>query len=191
MNPLEHWHEIIFNYRQMIDKHGSTWHGQHAQWYDGWIRQNDYASIIYPLYQPYVKGRVLEIGAGTGLFTAYLVKDAEHVTALDPSADMLYYLLRNVPVLTRLETIQLKIEDFLLPSQGYDFILASHALFNVMEIDQVLCKLMGACPCMGLLIGSGEGLALHTAIKRKFNIKEKKGRANASKLPSGPDRTAL
>lgn len=79
-------------------------------------------------------GRVLELGAGTGLLTEQLVGLGHEVVACDPSADMLRHLHTSVPaagaVLARAEEIPLR------PS-SVDVVVAAQA-FHWFDPDRVL-----------------------------------------------------
>jgi SAM-dependent methyltransferase len=174
MNALEHWHRIITAYRQRMQS-ASAWRGDHADWYDAWIRENDYAQYIYPIIQPMVSERVLEIGAGTGIFTRRLVRDAGQVTALDPSGDMLAYLSKALDDADNLGLIEARIEDVLADLGHYDFILAAHALFNVMEIDWVLDTLVRSSNQLAILIGTGQPLSFHGWVRAYFQLPAQPG----------------
>ncbi|MBI9049720.1 MAG: class I SAM-dependent methyltransferase [Anaerolineaceae bacterium] len=158
MSAITQWKKIVSAYRKASLKKGFQWQGEHAKWYDGWVKENNYAEAVYPIFQPFVHGKVLEIGAGTGLFTQYLMHDADHVDAVEPSADMLDLLKRNVCNKKNINYHKTNIESFDFQMKCYEFSFAAHAFFNVLRIDEVLKEILNHCEVMGVLIGSGKPL---------------------------------
>lgn len=70
--------------------------------------------------------RVLEVGAGTGNFTVGLVGRGLHVTAIEPSPNMLRVLGKHLPQ-SVCTTIQGRFEDCDLPHHSFDIIFACHS----------------------------------------------------------------
>ena len=158
MSAISTWNDIVLSYRKASLNNGNHWHGEHARWYDQWVKANNYAREIYPIFQPFVHGKVLEIGAGTGLFTQYLVQDADHIDVLEPSVDMLDLLKANVSNQKKLNFCKTTIEQFDIKNRQYDFGFAAHAFFNVQHIDWVLNDILNSCNLLGVLIGNGKPL---------------------------------
>ena len=158
MSSIENWNETVRMYRQASLQNGNHWHGEHARWYDTWVKENNYAEIVYPLFRPFVQGRVLDIGAGTGLFTQYFIRDADHVDVVEPSEDMLTLLAGNLGNRKNLTFYKTTIENFRYDQKHYDFSFAAHAFFNIMHIDTLLQKLLDHSSILGVLIGSGKPL---------------------------------
>ena len=156
MSAITTWNKIVLSYRRISLNNGNHWHGDHARWYDQWVKVNNYANEIYPIYKPFVHGQVLEIGAGTGLFTQYLVNDAEQIDVLEPSADMLEFLKENVGNQQNLSLYNTTIEQFDFQDRQYNFAFAAHAFFNVMHIDYIIKKILDHCDVLGVVIGNGK-----------------------------------
>ena len=172
MNAIENWEQIILNYREQRLNSGNYWAGDHARWYHTWVNRNDDAAEIYPLFRHLVSGRVFEVGAGTGLFTAFLALDALHVDVLEPSLDMLSYIKADLDT-QNLTLLPFRIEDYLPCICPNDFTLAAHSLFNVLEIQTVLESLLENCKNLVVLIGTGEAHSFHQMIRDHFGIQKK------------------
>lgn len=93
-------------------------------------RWNQEAALVrQALYDLNLTGRVLEIAAGTGIWTQELIKTAEHVTALDSSSEVLQ--------INRLKTqghkVTYRIDDIFewRPEQSYDGIFMGFWLSHV------------------------------------------------------------
>lgn len=67
--------------------------------------------------------RILEIGAGTGIATAELVKHGFHVVALEPGPEMALVLKQNLKS-PNLEVIISTFEDWTLPQGGFDLVVS-------------------------------------------------------------------
>ena len=158
MSAICNWNKVVMDYREASLNHGNHWQGEHARWYDDWVKLNNYAEEIYPVFQPFVHGRVLEIGAGTGLFSQYLINDADHLDVLEPSADMLGYLQKNVGNQHKQTYYKTNIEQFDFFGKEYGFVFAAHAFFNVLYIDRIIRDILNHSQCLGVLIGGGNPL---------------------------------
>ena len=178
MNAIETWEQVVLNYREQRLNSASYWAGEHARWYHTWVNRNDDAAKIYPIFRHLVSGRVLEVGAGTGLFTAFLALDALHVDVLEPSLDMLSYIKADLDT-QNLTLLPFRIEDYLPCLCANDFTLAAHSLFNVLEIQSVLESLLANCKNLVVLIGTGEAHSFHQMVRDHFGI-QKKGAAPPS-----------
>lgn len=158
MSAISNWNKVVMDYREASLNHGNHWQGEHARWYDDWVKQNNYAEEIYPEFQPFVHGRVLEIGAGTGLFSQYLINDADHLDVLEPSADMLAYLKKNVGNQHKQIYYKTNIEQYDFSGKAYGFVFAAHAFFNVLYIDRIMRDILNHSQYLGVLIGGGKPL---------------------------------
>ena len=172
MNAIKTWEQIVLNYRKQHLNNGNYWAGEHARWYHAWVQRNADAAKIYPLFRHLVSGRVLEVGAGTGLFTAFLALDALHVDVLEPSVDMLSYIKADLDT-QNLTLLPFRIEDYLPCICPNDFTLAAHSLFNVLEIQAVLESLLVNCKNLVVLIGTGEAHSFHQMVRDHFGIQKK------------------
>jgi SAM-dependent methyltransferase len=86
---------------------------------------------------------VLEVGAGTGRITVPLAKRAKHVTALEPSPNMMALLKANVQKanLNNVEYVKGSIGDLDAKAVGlYDVVIASFSLFMI-DIEANLQKI--------------------------------------------------
>jgi SAM-dependent methyltransferase len=85
-------------------------------------------------------GRVLELGAGTGILTRRVVALGHDVLACDPAADMLRHLRRSVPgaapVLGRAEAIPLRTSsvDVVVAAQAFHWFDRSRALPEIARV---------------------------------------------------------
>jgi peptidoglycan/xylan/chitin deacetylase (PgdA/CDA1 family)/2-polyprenyl-3-methyl-5-hydroxy-6-metoxy-1,4-benzoquinol methylase len=83
--------------------------------------------------------RVLELGAGTGLFTLAMAEAGAVVTALDASSDMLKVLEAKAARLTRgsISAVQADIERYE-PGEAYDVICSFSALEYVGDVQRLM-----------------------------------------------------
>ena len=173
MTGLQVWTQKLNAYRSNRAKNDADWWDNYAQWYNGWIDENDYGRFIYPKIQTHIRENVLEIGVGTGIITRRLVNDAKHVDALEPSLAMRDFLKGNLAHATNLTIIPTKIEDYLDCLRQYKAIVAINAIYNITEIDMVLVKLVAAADYMAVAIGTGQPSALFKTIQERFAGKVK------------------
>ena len=119
-----------------------------AEDYDSLRFSRPYFQQIDRFERDYVLGKVkpgvsvLEIGPGTGRFTARLVEKTSSVTAVDISAEMLKQLKKNVPS-TRLTSHHLSIEDLT--------ILSNFGEFDTVVCMRVLPHLENPIPALTLI----------------------------------------
>ena len=81
---------------------------------------------------------MLEIGPGPGAYTRLLLRDAEHVVAVEPSHFMVQFLRKNLGDRTDLTIVESTIEDYLDRLETYDLALAANVLSGIERIDDVL-----------------------------------------------------
>lgn len=93
---------------------------------------------------------LLDVGAGTGRFSIAFAPLVEQVIALEPSAPMLNFLHEelNARGITNVQTLQMAWEEA--PADLHaDFVICSHVLYPLLEIEPFLQKLniasMHAC----------------------------------------------
>jgi len=149
-----------------------------AQWYQDWVLDNDYVEITMPYLQPYLhdSARILEIGPGTGAFTIPLARSSQSVVAVE-SAPMMQKMLKenlslaNIQNVTVIENkIEKAIDDLHVP---FDLIFASHSLYNILEIDQLITKLLKLTPDFITLIGVGDTLDWQHQLNQKYMREDK------------------
>jgi len=131
-----------------------------AAWYDDWTRHNDYVTRVLPRLLARVNGdsRVLEIGPGSGAFTLPLARSVKELVALEPSPNMRAVLEHNLAQagLGNVRVIPQPVEDGLSQLTGdFDLALASHSLYNVEPMDQVLRDLLRLARQIVILMGTG------------------------------------
>ena len=133
----------------MTDQQVQEFYDSIAEDYDTLRFSKPYFQRIDRFERAYVLGKVrsgasvLEIGPGTGRFTAQLVQKASSVTAIDVSAKMLEQLRQKVPSV-RLTTHHLGIEDAatLSNSGEFDTVVCMHVLSHLEHPIPAL-KIMG------------------------------------------------
>lgn len=88
---------------------------------------------------------VLDVGAGTGRFTLALALTARHITAVEPNAAMLGYLLHDASEqgFTNITTMQTNWQDA--PEDlAAEVVICSHVLYPIVDIEPFLAKLYQA-----------------------------------------------
>lgn len=101
-------------------------YGDFAQLYDELMEEFPYEHYLKSLMElcpP--RGKVLEIGCGTGTITSFLFRQGVELLALDPSEEMLSFAKRKVP---QVNFVQGKIEDLSLGT--FDQIYACVDILN-------------------------------------------------------------
>jgi SAM-dependent methyltransferase len=113
----------------------------------GWDH-NAYYQRLLLRHLPQPCGRVLEVGCGAGAFAAQLATRAEHVDALDRSANMIDLARLAAP-----SNVTCLLADVLLeplPAAYYDAIVSNTALHH-MQLDRALPRLAQALRPGGVL----------------------------------------
>ncbi len=72
---------------------------------------NEYISWVYRLMHPYLGKSILELGAGIGNFTPYMLRHNRLVTAIDIDDRLLHYHRLRVPATTHLHTECVSIQE--------------------------------------------------------------------------------
>lgn len=161
MTALEKWQAQVRACRaDRPESEEQTWQ-RLAQWYDEWARHNDYVTRVLPRLLACVndKSRILEIGPGSGAFTLPLSRAVRQVVALEPSANMRRVLRDKLDEawLTNVRIIPRAVEEGLAELDGeFDLAFASHSLYNVEPIDQVMRDLLRLARYVVILMGTGD-----------------------------------
>jgi len=163
MNAARQWeNRVLASRAQKIQPQGKIWSTM-AQWYDSWVRHNDYVSKTLPILLPFIhsKSRILEVGPGTGAFTIPLAKHCSSLLAVEPAEGMQKALHRNLDQqhISNVHIIPLRIEHALgtlSQQEPFDLTLASFALYDVENIVPVLKTLRERSARVAILLGTGE-----------------------------------
>jgi len=147
LSAIDRWKAKVRAARAAREREGEStgarhWDADRAAWFNRFAGQSD-RSHTYRFVQPYVRGRVLEIGPGPGAYTRLLLRDGARVVAVEPSPFMVRLLRENiVPDNTGeradLTIVQSTIEDYLPRLETYDLALAANVLGGIERIDDVL-----------------------------------------------------
>lgn len=88
---------------------------------------------------------VLDVGAGTGRFSLALAPQAEHITAVEPSAAMMDFLRRDAADkgLSNISYVQTTWQEAPDNLQA-DIVICSHVLYPIRDIEPFLSKLQKA-----------------------------------------------
>ena len=88
---------------------------------------------------------VLDVGAGTGRFSLALAPQAEHITAVEPSAAMMDFLRRDAADkgLSNISYVQTTWQEAPDNLQA-DIVICSHVLYPIRDIEPFLVKLQKA-----------------------------------------------
>lgn len=175
---LRRWQAQVAACREACgESEDESWQ-QAAEWYQDWVRHNDYVSLVLPRLLAALgpTARVLEIGPGSGAFTLPLANAVQEVVAVEPSADMRAVLARNLAQ-TSIDNVHLvpqQIEAVLDTCTGpFDLALASYSLYNVEEIDVVIRRLVHLAEHVAVLIGTGEPREWERELYRRFLGRER------------------
>jgi len=144
-----------------------------AQWYDDWARHNDYVARVLPRLLAYVdaESRVLEIGPGSGAFTLPLARAVHHIVAFEPSAAMRRVLESKLAdaAIANVRVIPRPIEEGWAELDGtFDLAFASHSLYNIEPIDQVVSQLVRLARRVVILMGTGDEVEWQRALYLQF-----------------------
>ncbi len=173
MSALEEWKQQVTDCRGARQRSDEEMWQRLARWYDKWVAHNDYVGVILPRILPYVgkSTRVLEIGPGSGAFTIPLASQVKELVAIEPSRAMREVLERNLAQagVTNVRIIPEPAEEGLQDVVGpFDLALASHSLYNILSIDDVVQRLVGVASRTVVLMGIGEQSTWYRALHRRF-----------------------
>ncbi|MEW5719030.1 MAG: class I SAM-dependent methyltransferase [Chloroflexota bacterium] len=173
MTALERWQAQVRVCRDdRRESEEQTWQ-RLASWYDDWARHNDYTARVSPRLLACVSdtSRVLEIGPGSGAFTVPLARAVKQIVALEPSANMRRVLADKLDEawLTNVQIVAHTVEEGLAKLDGeFDLAFASHSLYNVEPIDQVMRDLLRVARRVVILMGTGDTQAWQHDLSMRF-----------------------
>jgi ubiquinone/menaquinone biosynthesis C-methylase UbiE len=176
MTALEQWPaRVRLCRREQPETEDQAWQ-RLAEWYDEWTRHNDYVARVLPRLLAHVnaESQVLEIGPGSGAFTLPLARAAQHLVALEPSPNMRCVLERKLQGagITNVWVVPRAAEERLAELDGeFDLAFASHSLYNIGPIDQVMRDLVRLARRVVILMGTGETPAWQRALHLQFRGK--------------------
>lgn len=99
------------------------------------------------------RGRVLEIGAGTGLNLPLYPPSVEHLTVTEPEEPMLRRLRERAATLDRsVEMVRAPAERLPLPAHAFDFVVSTAALCTVDDLDASLAEIRRVLAADGRLL---------------------------------------
>ncbi|MGY4707349.1 class I SAM-dependent methyltransferase [Candidatus Bipolaricaulota sp. J31] len=173
MGALREWQAYVRTWREARGETDDRAWQRLAGWYDSWVRNNDYVDLVLPRLIPLVgpRARVLEIGPGSGAFTIPLARAAGELVALEPSAAMREVLSRNLEKagLANVRIVPRRAEEGLGELEGpFDLALASHSLYNVEPIDEVIRELIRLARHTVILMGTGEQWGWYRDLHRRL-----------------------
>ncbi len=178
MKALKDWQARVSACRQARQRRDETVWRKLADWYDTWVEHNDYVELVLSRL-PIPLGaetRVLEIGPGSGAFTLPLASTVREVVALEPSLAMRQVLERNLARagLTNVRIVPERVEEGLGDVDGpFDLTLASHSLYNVEPIADVMRALVSLSRHTVVLMGVGEQPDWYRRIHRRFRGRDR------------------
>lgn len=170
---LRRWQaQVVACRRARGESEDESWQ-RAAEWYQDWVRNNDYVDLVLPRLLAVVgpTSRVLEIGPGSGAFTLPLASAMQEVVAVEPSADMRAVLGRNLARagIDNVRLIPQQVEEAVGTLAGpFDLAFASYSLYNVEEIDVVIRNLVHLARHVVALMGSGEPREWEQDLYRRF-----------------------
>jgi len=106
-----------------------------------WARYNRY---LFSKVQPFLKGRICEVGSGTGQITQFLTA-YESVTALDPESSVHLQALQKFAYQLNINCVQTAIEacpNYLVPEGQYDTVVCVNLLEHL-KYDITVLEIMG------------------------------------------------
>ncbi|MGH9970083.1 MAG: class I SAM-dependent methyltransferase [Pyrinomonadaceae bacterium] len=118
---------------------------------------SNYHSWILELFQPYLGARVVEVGAGTGLFSELLLRrDPETLTLVEPSSmyDQLVERIGKLPTASRVQTHNStfsRVADRIRDETQPDSIVYVNVLEHVVDDEAELAVVHATLSCAGRL----------------------------------------
>lgn len=145
-------------------------------WYERYLLPYllDFACGIRPVWRqrqkvvPLARGRILEIGIGTGLNAAHYQRDqVEQIVGLDPALQM-HRLARKRIARAQLpvELIGLSAEKIPLPDASFDTVLITYTLCTIPDPVSALREMRRVLKPGGRLIFCEHGRAPDTSVRR-------------------------
>jgi SAM-dependent methyltransferase len=173
VRALREWQEQVAACREArLESEDEAWQRE-AEWYQDWVRHNDYLDLILPRLTTVLgpMARVLEIGPGSGAFTLPLARVVQEVVAVEPSADMRAVLGHRLAQagIGNVRLIPQQVEEAVKTLAGsFDLAFASYSLYNVEEIDVVIRNLVHLARHVVALMGTGEPREWEQALYWRF-----------------------
>lgn len=173
---LQRWQACVRRSRnERTESETEVWR-RLAPWYDDWARHNDYVSraLARIAAQVDANSRILEVGPGTGGFTLRLARLFKEVVAVEPSPDMRTVLERHLADagIANVQLVAGRIEEALPDLAGpFELALASHSLYDVEPVDQVISGLMRVARHVAILMGTGDRPGWYDALYARFRGK--------------------
>lgn len=170
---LLQWQAQIAACRQArLESEDEAWQ-RAAEWYQDWVRHNDYVDQVLPRLLTVLgpTARVLEIGPGSGAFTLPLARAVQEVVAVESSAEMCAVLRRSLAQagIDNVRLLPQQIEEMVETLAGpFDLAFASYSLYNVEAIDVVIRNLVHLAQHVVVLMGSGEPREWEQDLYRRF-----------------------
>lgn len=146
------WRELVEiksrNHRRKMDSESPSdiWAGRADEYKKGvqrrWVRPDSSRDFILSRLDP--ESTVLDIGAGTGAWTALLARRARHVTAVEPSESMIAVMRGDLEAesITNVSIVQGSWPD--VSVEPHDFSLCSHAMYGCPDLAAFI-RHMVAC----------------------------------------------
>jgi SAM-dependent methyltransferase len=116
---------------------------------DALARAHNYYSWILDRWRPYIRGTVLELGAGLGTFSARLVEERiDRLFLVEPASDLIPRLRQRFSGCTRIDVLHGMLEDFHDQClDRIDSIVAVNVLEHIVDDRgtlQTACKMLTA-----------------------------------------------
>lgn len=113
----------------------------------------------------HVRGRILEIGIGTGLNLPHYPEQITHLTAVEPNPGMLRQLARKEPRIT-LETVQAGAEEIPFADGTFDTVVTTHVLCSIPNRSKALAEIRRVLRPDGRYVFLEHGLSPDPSVAR-------------------------
>ncbi len=125
-----------------------------AEAYDKRLTEEGYPGRLLKVVCGQLEGyeRVIDVGAGSGLFTVPLARNGHHVVAIEPSPHMIRLLRRKLDseIRPRVTTVQSTWEEADIPAG--DAVICIHAVYPMKDLSAALLKMRDAAPLRMVLV---------------------------------------
>jgi len=164
ISPLEEWkrlQEKSFLHRAVQEDQEESYWSKYARNYDLRVRgaaaqgRNSTVECVMDLLSPGMT--VLEIGAGTGLYTTALVEKAEKVTVVEPSPSMLQVLTGKVPDKIGDNTVHILRQRWEeAEPDAHDVVLAAGCLYVFHDVRKAVERMLDKAKKLLILVSGKE-----------------------------------
>ncbi|ABK43938.1 Methyltransferase type 12 [Magnetococcus marinus MC-1] len=147
-----------------------------------------YQAAILHEFKPYLRGNVLEVGAGLGAFSRLIQPMCQHLTLVEPDAQNAAFLAQTMGDKAGVRVQQTAIETLLnaTPEAPYDAVVMINLLEHLAQDGEVLSRLrQQMTPTGALLIFVPALPALYSAMDRKLGHVCRYGRRQLSEVVTG------